>query len=222
MAVVHQTYLFDEQEFHQFLERRIIKDDLLLHELLRKLAEETVQDTSPEIQDSLKLLRFDPEWLTDSDPSVSHLHEWYILALARRLSISRSINTRRINNHWVLSQILPTVGWHTADVTLLVSGCPLHTLVEASTNTIFIDEFSVGLDVFGGWLHVAKAHNFLHKLQEEREHLFDPSVLGRLELQHHQYFTPNSALVVEDAYLDAIEMLQPAIATGKSLFIVFD
>ena len=222
MAVVHQTFLFDEEQFHRFLEQRIMHEGVLSHKLLLKLATETVKSVSPKIQDILRLLRFDPEWLTDVDSDVSHLHEWYILALAPKLSISKSINTRRINNHWLLSQILLAAGWNTLDVKLLLSGYPLHTMVEASGNDLFISEFSVGLDLFGGWMISAKAQDFLDKLQGGQELIFHPDTLEKLQLQHHQYFAQDPSLIVSDAYLDAIDMLEPATTGGKSLFIIFD
>jgi hypothetical protein len=126
MAIVHRAYSFDPKTFHRRLNDRLVLQKRLQLNVLLALAEEAVASASGTVQQALRDIRFDDEWLDSSDEEVSWTTHWYMVALAGELTPAPSLSNRSAVSWRVLELALPFLGWDEAEVRLLLRGKPLH------------------------------------------------------------------------------------------------
>jgi hypothetical protein len=107
MAIIHRAYTVDAEAFHACLDHQLVKDGQLREDALLRLAARIVQDATEQTLQTLDSFRFDPEWLDTSDEEVSHITDWYIIALAEALVPVPSLSNRLLVSHNVLKQFLP-------------------------------------------------------------------------------------------------------------------
>lgn len=212
MALTHYAYSFNSELFHSKLASRIIRDHKINLDALYRLALESVSTLEYSVRKVLAYLRYDEDWLVNSDDDVSRSHKWYLLCLMKYLSPVPSLSYSLPNSYSVLSKILPLVEWSNEDVKLMIEGSPLSSLVSSSYNALFISEFTSGIDQYGGWLNSNKVFFLLEKLDNTMQKL---QVKANLELE-----VPPEKIMM--ACNDAYQMLQLTCEREHSLFLVLD
>jgi hypothetical protein len=223
MAVLHRAYHFDANVFHRTLRSTIFTADAIDDGKLQDAARAAVATASPVTQDMLIMLRFDPELLVTPEPDVSRTHLWYLFLLAQSVQAAPSLGNRFCGSYYLLERVLPLVGWAPTEVTTLIRGLPLHTLVESSGDSALFAELRIGLDPYGGWLPSTQARPLLARLQQQYSAIHTPSEQLQNALSEYAEWnrtTPTDLL--ERGYADALEMLQTTIAKQKDLFIILD
>jgi len=222
MAIIHRAYSFDPARFHANLESKIVEQGRLRLDVLRDWAADIVANASPTVQQTLKDIRFDDEWLDASDESVSRSDFWYMIVLAETLSPMPSLSNRLPVSWRVLREILPYVGWNTAEVELIIRGKWLRTLVESSGNTLFTAEFTT-LDQFGGWLSVDDQKTLWSRLLSVEHYFpFPTKELPESFLSFANLWLLSPTEMLEKGFADAREMLQAAIAQNSALLVALD
>ncbi len=145
---VYSAHLFGPQQFHRSLEAKILDHGRLRLDILKDTVTKIVAYASPAVGEALRDMRYDDEWLDNSDPEVSVTDCWYMIALAEMLSPTVSLNPLQTGAQQVLAYALPRAGWTVPEIELLFYGKALHTLVESSGNESFVREFH-GIDQHG-------------------------------------------------------------------------
>ncbi len=223
MGRIQTAYTFDPTSFHRELEAKLVVGNQLRLEALHDLAAAIAANPKKETQEVLELLRFDPEWLeTPEEEGVSYVDRWYVIALADHLIPAPSLSHRCPVSHLVLQYVLPLLGWSREEWRMLLYGAPLQTLLEASGNALFITELWV-VNQYGGWLSLEMvAKLFSHLLLVED---FFPSPL--LEAQKEitdlaGWWSRSPVELLNQAYADAHEMLETALARKQALYLLLD
>lgn len=223
MAILHRAYHFNAHTFHRTLRPTIFTAGAIDEGKLHDAARAVVTPASPVTQDMLIMLRVDRELLDTPEPDVSRTHLWYLCLLAQSVQAAPSLSNRFRGSYSILERILPRFGWVPTEVTTLIRGLPLHTLVESSGDLALIAEVRIGLDPYGGWIPLAQARHMLAHLHHHHAAIHTPS--DQLQNELSDYAERNNTTPVdllERGYADAVEMLQATIATEQDLFIILD
>ncbi len=223
MPVTHRAYTFNPLQFHKEVEDRSIIENRFSLDALLKWARYVVSDASEATRETLRYLRFDPEWLDPTDNNVFST-DLYIIVLAKYLFPAPSLSNR-LHSYAILELILPLAGWTDSQIQLLLRGRQLHTLLEFSANPIFIAEFR-DVDQYGGWIETEDAKELISKITIAQQHFLSP---GEKELQvldkvskFPVYQQQSLQEILRKAYEDATEMLETSIKRNEALFIIFD
>lgn len=223
MARIQTAYTFDPGSFHRKLEAKLVTNNQLRLEVLHDLAAAIVANSKEVTQEVLEFLRFDPEWLeTQEEEEVSYVDRWYVIALADQLTPAPSLSNRCPVSHLVLQYVLPLLGWSREEWRLLLYGAPLQTLLETSGNTLFITELWV-INQYGGWLSLEMIAKLLSHLLLA-EDFFPSAVLeAKKEITDLAgWWSRSPAELLSQAYADAREMLETALARNQALYLLLD
>lgn len=218
MALIHIAYTFNSNEFHSYLEKEIIRGGTLHLDLLQNLATSTASSKVLEITDILSLLRVDEDWLIDDEDGLNTPSElWYTLALLPFLRLCSSLNDNRFaRSDTILELVLPLAGWSNIEISELIHGKSLSTLLIDYGNNLFLDEFNV----YGGCLSSNDAKQILEHLKNSEQYFTTQSSKSLIKISEWVNYTdislPN---VLEFAYLDAIDMLQTALERKEALYL---
>ncbi|GEM_PF-2082444 len=223
MALIHAAYTFDAQGFHRELEAKLIVNNQLRLEVLYDLAASVVAAPSATTQEILDLLRLDAELLEPpTEEDVSYTDAWYMIVLADKLTPAPSLSHRCLVSHLVLQYGLPLLGWSADEIRLLLSGEPMHRLIEAFGHPLFVAEF--WCNEYGGWLSIERAAPLLSRLLLVENFFPSPLLEARKEITDLAgWWSRSPAELLSQAYADAREMLETSLARKQSLFLgVFD
>ena len=222
MTIVHRAYTFDQQNFHRRLEQKVIVNGSLDLVMFQKFAKEVVKNADEETMEALQNLRFDEEWL-DNPEDIWSGDEWYVIALAESLTKAPSLSKRLLGSYRVLEMTLAIIGWSSQDITTLLTGANLSSLISASFCRPLMLAFRGSIQ-YGGWISNDIVKRLLGLLQEtmsNKERLSATLVGAITDYCKMIGIEPESAL--NSAYADAEEMLNTA--TGKKddlLVLLYD
>jgi hypothetical protein len=218
MAVVQAAWTFDPAQFHATLVEKIVVDGQVRLDLLLDLAKAAVVNPSEERSKALDFIRFDEEWLDPSDPSPNY---WYLLALSSVLSLAPSLSTRFIVGWRVMQDILPLAGWDESEIAQLVRGKSLRSLILSAGNRLFHEAFDFRHPSAEGWLSLADIQTLLPHLMASQEY-FSSNQQSIEAIEWAKPFGKDFRQLLQDAYADALDMLNTAILRKSALFIVFE
>jgi hypothetical protein len=216
-AMSHHAWTFDPDEFHDWLEERIVEDGELHLDKLHELATGIFRNASPVTRDALGWMRLGDELYVDmSDPEVDYSIRWYMITLASWLHPAPSLPG------WdVLRIVLPLAGWSFEEIRLLTSGRPWGTLAQASGNELFAAEFDWIWDY--GWLDLTTVEDLLDRLLDAEDLVLSPPGEGMeklLEWAEEVSRDPQEMLMM--TYLTTREMLYTALNREQALLMALD
>jgi hypothetical protein len=219
---IQTAYTFDPISFHRELEAKLVVDNQLCLEALHDLAAAIVANPKEATREVLELLRFDPDWLETQEEETSYVDRWYVIALADQLIPAPSLSHRCPVSHLVLQYVLPLLGWSREEWRMLLYGTPLQTLLEASGNDLFIAELWV-VNQYGGWLSLEVVTKVLSHLLLVRDYFPSPLLEARKEITDLVgWWSRSPAELLSQAYADAREMLETALARKQALYLLLD
>lgn len=221
MAIIHRAYTFQAGVFHAQLQRKLAQGVTLFPEYLLDLAKISTRNNSMPVQNILKDIRYDDDWLSISKTD-SHTFLWYMLALANTVDFAPSLSKHFPMGHHILKEVLRQSGWLDKEITLILYGQPLQTLVE-SAGSVFLAQELVGVDQFGGWLNLDTIIPLLARLQETANPFNFPhrEILEKVaDFATTWDSEPKNLLLT--VYEDANAMLQTAIDRQSALFLILD
>jgi hypothetical protein len=219
MAVLHAAWTFSPQQFLATLASRVVVDERIQAHLLLDWARATATQPSKDAQKAMDWMRYDEaDWLDPSDPDIPR---WFMLALASQLTLAPSLSNRYTYSWWVLEKVLPIAGWPDTEVRRLIYGRSLSEMVQSSNNQTLVS----GLDLsypFGGWLSLDDAKHLSSQLQAVEGQFSAPSDQSIEIIQSVVSFPKNTGEILQDAYVDAVQMLQAAIDRENALLMIVD
>jgi hypothetical protein len=222
MALVHLAYTFEPKPFFNELKKHILFEEKIRINVLKHLAEMVVKDASPQLKKTLEYLRFDEEWLEESNNEISHEHEKFIIVLSQYLVQIPSLSNRTPASFLILEKLLFSIGWEEKKIWLLIRGNYLQNLLEYAQEKVFTTEF-IGVDQFGGWLNNQEIRTLYFDLEKSKHHFLSPSHVDKQSICEFENLWKLPALeILKRAYFDAKEMLEMALAGNKALFLLID
>jgi hypothetical protein len=222
VAVIHRAYTFDPLAFHQDLQAKLVVDNQLRLEILRDLAISISAHPTETIQQVLIYLEFDSEWFDTDEEDVSYTDKWYVLALAEKLSPAPSLSHRCQVSFRVLEDVLPFLGWSPDEIKLLVYGERLHRILELFGHPLFVAEFRC-INSYGGWLSTEIAAQLLSHLLLMEDFFPSAALEVRKDIKDLAgWWSRSPADLLSQAYTDAREMLETALARKQALYLLLD
>lgn len=219
MAVAHLAYTFDPIEFRQRFQAEFLHANQLNLHSLHHAAAQVVSNATDRTRRLLSALRFDDQWLDTSSDSPRE-NEWFILVFSSHLIEATSLSNRFKASWQVLQWILPDVGWASDQVRSLTFGRNLHSLIGTMSHKGLASTFS-GLDQYGGWLDLDTSVELRDRLIDAAPYFHRDSYRPSeplASLATHLSRSPKE--LIEDAYLDSLDMLGAAIERTQDLFLV--
>jgi hypothetical protein len=216
----HYAYTFDPAAFHRRFEGQVVSHHQVRLDALQSLAASVVANASQETRQVLRVFRFSTLWLDRSDNEHADAARWSVIALAEQLLPAPSLNNRGVGSFFALYSLVELAGWKMNEVLALLYGQPLTTFLESSPLSLPSSKIS-SIDLAIGWLDVESIKQLYNRLlQAENAFVFAPAeVLKALE-HLASLWKQSPAELLGQAYADAREMLETALARRQALILV--
>lgn len=220
LALFHFAYTFNSDDFHGDLKERIVHHGRINIEQLHQRARSLSLNASDELKQILSSLKYDDEWLNDPDGDNSHAYLWYLINLASVFKPCPSLGNNRFHgSHYVLEAILPIARWESDEIRALIFGKPLSTLLESSEYQIFLPHFTL----HGGCLSNKDIVSIHAHLRLSTDYFSPQSSESRSAIKiYSDNNNMNPIEVLNCAYGDAVDMLETAMKSKESLYLLRD
>ncbi len=222
MALKHRAFIFDENNLFKDLERIPFTNVENFSENLYHLTRKLATNAEGAMLKVLPYIRYDEEWFDRSDPEIYKTSGWFLVYLTSKLRSAPDLSSSQPTSFTVLERILQQIGWSEKDISHLIYGEPLSSIVNLSKNPIIASAISFH-QYQGGWLSNQDVSLFYYKLREIQEMFYEPQ--QRLfnsvsDLAAPFYLQPGE--IIRKTFVDVLFMLLYAIDNKSALFLIVD